>query len=124
MKKACDHTSVGILVSRDDKLLLIERARFPFGFALPAGHVDDDPTFESAAARELKEETGLVVRALALVAEGRKENCCRRTDGTWHYWKLYKADAESETRENGDEVRSSGWYSKADIKRLAQRTMT
>ena len=59
MTKKCDHTSVGMLVWKEDKLLLIERKKPPFGFALPAGHVDGDDSFEVAAKRELEEEVGL-----------------------------------------------------------------
>ena len=57
MSAKCDHTSVGILVWKEEKLLLIERKNFPFGFAPPAGHLDGD-TYEEAAKRELLEETG------------------------------------------------------------------
>ena len=78
MEKVCDHTSVGIMVWRGDKLLLIERAKFPKGFAVPAGHVDGDATYEDSAKRELKEEVGLDAMGLRLIAEGRKENPCRR----------------------------------------------
>jgi 8-oxo-dGTP pyrophosphatase MutT (NUDIX family) len=39
--------------------LLIERRQFPFGFAPPAGHVDDGETYIDAACRELQEEVGL-----------------------------------------------------------------
>ena len=40
MVKKCDHTSVGMLVWKNKKILLIERKKAPFGFAPPAGHVD------------------------------------------------------------------------------------
>ncbi len=42
MPKICDNKSVGIIVWRDNKVLLIERKKFHFGFALPAGHLDDN----------------------------------------------------------------------------------
>ena len=77
MAKICDHTSVGMLVWKDEKLLLIERMKFPPGFAVPAGHVDADSTYEDAAKRELKEEVGLDAENLELVLEIRKENPCR-----------------------------------------------
>ena len=83
--KKCDHKSVGILVMRDGKLLLIERKKPPFGFAPPAGHIDEHGGFEEAAINELKEEVGLDVLSLKLAAEGRKENPCRR-GSAWHYW--------------------------------------
>ena len=122
MATVCDHTSVGMLVRKDDMLLLIERARFPFGFSIPAGHVDDDASFEKAAMRQVQEEVGLDATGLTLVAEGRKENVCRRENGTWHYWKLYAVHAEGEMKGSIEETKQAGWYSKAEIGRLAQKT--
>lgn len=122
MPKKCDHTSVGMFVWRNDKLLLIERARFPFGFAIPAGHVDGDETFEKAARRELSEEVGLIAKNLKLISESRKENPCRREDGTWHYWKLYQVTATGEINRSKDETKMAGWYTKDEIKKLADKT--
>ncbi|MBI4087134.1 NUDIX hydrolase [Candidatus Kaiserbacteria bacterium] len=118
----CDHTSVGIFVWKDGKLLLIERGMRPWGFAVPAGHVDGDATFEEAATRELKEEVGLDAPELTLLAEGRKENQCRRTNGTWHYWKLYEAKTTGEIKRSVDETKRAGWYSKEYVGELARRT--
>lgn len=111
-----------MLVWRDEKLLLIERARFPFGFAIPAGHVDGDPTYEDSAKRELQEEVGLESEALELVAEGRKENVCRREDGTWHYWKIYRVASTGDLIRSEDETKQAGWYTRDQIKALARRT--
>ena len=118
----CDHTSVGMLVWKDDKLLLIERKKFPFGFAPPAGHVDGDPSFEVSAKRELKEEVGLEAQNLKLVWEGRKENTCRRVDGTWHYWKIYKTTATGDLSSNVEETKQTGWFAKEEIATLSQKT--
>jgi len=119
--KKCDHTSVGILVWQDGKLLLIERKKFPFGFAPPAGHCDGDD-FEIAARRELEEEVGLKVTSLRLVAEGRKNNPCRRPGGTWHDWRIYQAEAQGEVKRSLEETKQAGRYSKEEIKNLALRT--
>ena len=97
--KICDHKSVGMLVWEGDNLLLIERGKPPFGFAIPAGHVDSDTTYEIAAMRELKEEIGLDTEELKLIAEGRRENPCRRQGGTWHYWKVYQIISKGEIKE-------------------------
>lgn len=122
MPKVCDHTSVGMLVWRGDKLLLIERMRGTLGFAVPAGHVDGDPTPEAAAERELKEEVGLDTTSLTLIKEGRKENHCRRENGTWHYWKIYQITTTGEVSRSQDETKRAGWYTKEQIKKLAERT--
>src|ERR1700754_2161507 len=57
-------TADAVLLYRDGErieVLLIKRAREPFKgtWALPGGFVDQDESLERAAARELKEETGL-----------------------------------------------------------------
>lgn len=76
--KDCDNTSVGMYVWKNEKLLLIERKKFPFGFAVPAGHVDKHGSFEDAARDEIQEEVGFEVTDLELITEGRKENVRRR----------------------------------------------
>lgn len=122
MVKVCDHTSVGMLVWKDDRLLLIERGLPPWGFAVPAWHVDGDDTFEAAAVRELKEEVGLDSTDVILIAEGRKENPCRRQDGTWHYWKLYQVDVTGEVIRSQEETKQVRWYTREEIKTLGERT--
>jgi len=120
--KTCDNTSVGIIIRKGSKLLLIERKKPPFGFAPPAGHVDDHGSFEQAARDEVREEVGLNVTDLKLIAEGRRENYCRRKGGTWHYWKLYKAGATGDLKRSEDETKRAGWYSNEQIEDLSQRT--
>lgn len=122
MADVCDHKCVGMLVWQDEKLLLIERKKPPFGFAPPAGHLDGDVSFEDAARRELKEEVGLQTENLRLLIEGRKENACRRTDGSWHYWKIYSVEASGKVMRNMDETKQSGFYTKEALRALAGRT--
>lgn len=122
MSKICDHTSVGMIVEKDGKTLLIERAKFPKGFACPAGHVDEDDSYENSAKRELKEEVGLDATKITLITEKRKENPCRREDGSWHYWKIYKVEVEGELNRSLDETKKAGWYTKDEIKKLGERT--
>ena len=49
------------------RVLLIERANPPYGWALPGGFVDVGETVEQAACREAKEETGLNVHLSQLL---------------------------------------------------------
>lgn len=52
------------LEGHDDCVVLIERKNPPPGWALPGGFVDYGESFEDAARREAREETGLDVRLL------------------------------------------------------------
>lgn len=50
-----------IIFSPPDKIVLVERKNFPFGWALPGGFIDYGEKAEHAAVREALEETGLNV---------------------------------------------------------------
>ena len=122
MTNICDNKSVGMLVWRDEKLLLIERKKQPFGFAPPAGHIDGDNSFEESAKRELQEEVGLETQNIKLLIEGRKENPCRREGGSWHYWKIYQVKATGEIKRSEDETKQAIFYKKDDLLFLASKT--
>jgi len=123
MTKVCDNKSVGMLIWKNDKLLLIERKLFPFGFAPPAGHVDDKGGFENAAKEEVQEEVGLNPTDIKLIAEGRKNNKCRRKGGNYHYWKIYEVEAEGELKPSKDETKQADWYTKEQIRELSEKTI-
>lgn len=50
-----------------DRVVLIERKNFPYGWAIPGGFVEFGETVEQAAIREAKEETSLDVAPRALL---------------------------------------------------------
>lgn len=122
MSKRCDNKSVGMLVWQEGKLLLIERRKPPFGFAPPAGHVNGKGSYENAAGEELEEEVGLTLTKITLIAEGRKDNPCRREGGAWHYWKIFKVETKGKLKPSRNETKQVGWFSKKRIKVLAKRT--
>jgi len=123
MANQCDNTSVGMIVRNDkDELLLIERKNEPYGFAPPAGHVDDHSSFEDAARAELEEEVGLIASELKLLIQGRKEYACRREGGDYHNWKIYAVTATDEVKRSKKETKQVGWYTALAIRELAAKT--
>jgi len=122
MSILCDHKSVGIIVWQNSKLLLIERKKPPFGFAPPAGHIDNHGSFEQAAEEELFEETGLRAVKLYFLTGGPKNNPCRRLEGTWHHWKIYEANVTGELKPSKEETKQARFYSKEEILALTKRT--
>lgn len=128
---ACNNTSVGIIVwgarGLAYDLLILERRKYPPGFACPAGHVEPGEPFEDAARRELREETGILVETpLHLVAEGDRWNRCRRPNGAWHHWQVYEVTIAEDQRAtlewNAAESKQIGWYSYTQARQLAART--
>ena len=56
--------TVDIIIEVQGGIVLIERKNEPRGWALPGGFVDYGESFEQAAIREAKEETGLDIQLL------------------------------------------------------------
>ncbi|WP_092220324.1 NUDIX domain-containing protein [Desulforhopalus singaporensis] len=56
--------TVDIIIEIGDSIVLIKRKNPPYGWALPGGFVDYGESYENAALREAREETGLEVKNL------------------------------------------------------------
>jgi len=63
----CPPVAADAIIEIGDKIVLIERRNFPFGWAIPGGFVDIGETVEQAAIREAREETSLEVTLRALL---------------------------------------------------------
>jgi len=112
------HYSVGAVIKRNGKYLLIDRATPPYGFAGVAGHVDAGERPEESIFREVREESGLKIEKKKLLFEEELDwNWCSKNVKV-HYWYLYKASVSGRIKINHEETRKIGWYSKKEIKKL------
>ncbi len=112
------HYSVGAIIKKDGKYLLLDRVNPPYGFACPAGHVDEWENKEQAIKREVGEETGLDVTNLHLVLEEEivDNTCSRGIDN--HHWYVFECEVEGKVQRNYTEAKSIGWYTPKEIKKL------
>jgi len=113
------HYSVGALIRKGDKYLLIDRVKPPYGFASLAGHVDEGENAEQALLREVREESGLRVLNYRLLSEEELDwNWCSKGVGV-HYWYLYECEVEGDIKKNGNETKSIGWFLRSELEKLA-----
>jgi ADP-ribose pyrophosphatase YjhB (NUDIX family) len=124
----CDHKSVGVLLPDEAgrRWLMFRRVRFPVGIAPAAGHVDGHGGFAAAARAEVGEELGLQVQVLRQVTGGWRPYPCRRLASQplpGHRWAVYLAEATGQLRPDPAEAAGARWYTRAELQRLADRTV-
>ena len=114
--------AVGVVVFRDDRVLLVRRGRAPsLGlWAVPGGAVEEGETLAAAAEREVREETSVVVKAGAPVHAF--DVIARRDDGeVEHHYVV--VDLIGEYRggepEPGDDATEAAWVRIDDLAGLA-----
>jgi ADP-ribose pyrophosphatase YjhB (NUDIX family) len=94
------------VVIRDGRVLLIKRKNPPEGWALPGGFIDYGESAETAAARELWEETGLKASSLKLFgvysAPGR--------DPRFHTLTVVYIAIASGDAAAGDDAAEAAWF--------------
>jgi 8-oxo-dGTP diphosphatase len=66
-RPVCPPIAADVIAEIGDRIVLIERKNFPFGWAIPGGFVEIGETVEQAAVREALEETSLEVELRALL---------------------------------------------------------
>lgn len=112
------HLSVGAIIEREGRYLLIDRTNKPFGFAGLAGHIDEGEEPLEALHREVREEGGVAITDCDLISEGEYHGSGCVYDVRYHYWYLYRCRVEGEPQRDPSEARSMGWYTPEEITNL------
>lgn len=120
------HLSVGAIIKNDKgEILMIDRLKQPFGWACPAGHIDEDEEPLDALLREVKEETGLDIVSHTEYrinystddyTDCPQEACSRGIK--FHMWFIYDVVATGDLIFKADEVKAIKWCSIEEIKTL------
>ena len=112
------HYTVGAIIEKDNKYLLIDRALPPYGWAGIAGHIGDDENPDDAIIRKVLEESNLdVINRYLLLEEIIPWNTCR-DDIDQHHWFLYNCLTEGKVNPNPDGIKSFQWAFKEEISKL------
>jgi len=106
--------AVAVLIARDGRILLGKRgpgSREPGKWSFPAGFVERGERVERAAAREVREETGLDIVVGDLVG-------LYSSDGETVVLAVYEATSVGEPRA-GDDLTEVGWFAASELPELA-----
>jgi 8-oxo-dGTP diphosphatase len=112
---------VSTLVRRDGAVLLVKRKRPPLEgyWALPGGHVEAGERLADAAAREVREETGIAIDCLRQIALN--EIVTRDGNGgvASHYvLVVFRGEFRSGEAAAGDDAAEARWVVEADVAAL------
>jgi ADP-ribose pyrophosphatase YjhB (NUDIX family) len=109
--------TVDLIVRKRNQVLLEQRGRPPFENqrCLPGGHVDYGETVETAALRELKEETTLDARLLSILgvySDPKRDPRGQRIST------VFIADWVSGNPEGRDDAKTAMWYDVSEIRKF------
>ena len=101
--------AAGGIIERDGLIAVVHRPRYD-DWSLPKGKLDRGESWEQAALREVREETGLVCELGAELKRVRYRDL-RGRPKTVRYWRMTVLEGEFTANEEVDELR---WLGRAD----------
>jgi len=106
------------LVKKDGKFLLVKaKVGMPKGlWNLPGGHLDEDETFDSAAIRETKEETGLDVSLGKILCIGHQ-----RIDNEVVVVVFPSSSCRGKLKIPKNEIEDARWFSAQEIDNMKKK---
>lgn len=107
--------TVDVIIEINGGIVLIERKNPPYGWALPGGFVDYGESFEKAAVREAREETGLEV---TLTEQFHTYSDPRRDPRQHTSSTVFIARASGQPR-GGDDAARAGIFTRDNLPQLA-----
>ena len=113
------HFSVGAIIRKNKKILIINRKLQPPGFAAVAGHIDKGESSSQALEREIKEETNLRLEQSKLVLKRlivQQEDCTFKSK--IHQWYVYECSCSGRIKPQKKEVKSISYLSIQEIRKL------
>jgi len=112
--KGTVHKSIGCVIIKEGKVLLLERRKFPYKFTIPAGHLEKGEVPSKAVKREVKEETNLKIDDIEKLFSGEIEDPCRR-GADIHNWDLFYSSSFKGELETNDEANGYRWVKLSDL---------
>lgn len=122
MTRRRPEVGIGAVVEHGGAILLIERATPPNQglWAIPGGRLEFGETLQQAAEREIREETGIVIRAGEVIYTTEFLDYDAQGEVQYHYVILdLRGDYLSGEVSAGDDASAAAWVPFAQLDRLA-----
>ncbi len=112
------HLCAGGLLRKNNKVLMLKRRVYAFGYSFPAGHLEyKEKPFETLK-REVLEETALHLKEGKLIFEGEVPNHKCRYGADRHIWYFYDCTFVPGTVVLNPESETYGWYTADEVAKL------
>lgn len=106
------HITIGSLISKGNKILLINRKRFPYGLSLPTGHLCYHEKIKEALERTVFNKTGLHIRSSRNILHDTLFDQCKY-GGELHEWYLFECKVAGKPLQTEED---NIWVSKNELK--------